>query len=180
MVGSLTSIYHGEESLPIQGIWARYRGRPARTCWGQNNRSIAQPAEYFRKGTRAIGTFSGKHCAVYGLPTAHRSPYRCFCLGQRLQHEEDVMQLVSYSPHSLDFTFVLYHSRRARQACCCSTRVVPCIPPSSLPFSSPSIIRTHRTMLCLTRSRISPAYVHAHTHTYSLYRLIPSQASNVF
>jgi hypothetical protein len=48
MVATLTSIYHGEESLPIQGLCARYRGRPARARWGQNNRSVAQPAEYFR------------------------------------------------------------------------------------------------------------------------------------
>jgi hypothetical protein len=46
MVATLTSIYRSEESLSIQGIRARYRGRPARARWGQNNRSVAQAAEY--------------------------------------------------------------------------------------------------------------------------------------
>ena len=137
MVGTLTSIYHGEESLPIQAICARYRGRPARARWRQNNRILAQPAEYSRERTRAIRTFSGRHWAVYCLSTALRSPYRHFCLGQRL-HEVDVMQLVSYSPqHSLAFTFVLYHPSRARKASCCSSLAFP-IPP----FLSP-VYHTH-------------------------------------
>ncbi|KAF8503289.1 hypothetical protein F5888DRAFT_1660582 [Russula emetica] len=33
------------------------------------------------------------------------------------------MHPVSYSPCSLDFTFILYRSSRARRACCCSTRL---------------------------------------------------------
>ena len=61
MVGTLTSIYRSEESLPLQGICARYRGRHARARWDQNNRGVVLPAEYFRGGARAIGTFSGKH-----------------------------------------------------------------------------------------------------------------------
>jgi hypothetical protein len=32
------SIYYAEESPPVQGICAGYRGRPARARWGQNNR----------------------------------------------------------------------------------------------------------------------------------------------
>ena len=54
MVGTLTSIYRGEESLPIQEICALHRGRPARARWGQNNRCIAQLAENFREGTQVI------------------------------------------------------------------------------------------------------------------------------
>jgi hypothetical protein len=34
-----------------------------------------------------------------------------------------VIQLVSYSPCSIAFTFVLYHSSHARRAWCCSTRL---------------------------------------------------------
>ena len=73
MVATLTTIYRGEESLRMQGIFARYRGRHARARWGQNNRSVAQPAKYFRGGARAID--AGKHCAVHCRATALRSPY---------------------------------------------------------------------------------------------------------
>ncbi len=64
MVATLGSFYHGEGSLPVQGICTRYRGGPARACWGQNNRSVAQPTEYFCGGAQGIGTFPGKHWAV--------------------------------------------------------------------------------------------------------------------
>jgi hypothetical protein len=84
MVATLTSIYHSEESLSIQRICAMYRGRPARARWGQNNRSVAQPAEYFRGGAQAIGTFSGTHWAVRCRATALRSLHRHFCLGRKL------------------------------------------------------------------------------------------------
>ena len=47
------------------------------------------------------------------------------------------MLLVSYSPHSLAFTPVLYHSSRARKASCCSSLAFP-IPP----FLSP-VYHTH-------------------------------------
>jgi hypothetical protein len=90
MVGTLTPIYRGEESLLIQGIRARYRGRPGRARWGENNRSVTQPAEYFRGGARAIGTFPGRHWAVCCRATALRSHYRHFCLGQS-QHGANVM-----------------------------------------------------------------------------------------
>src|SRR6266849_3062136 len=96
MVATLISIYRSEESLSIQEICARYRGRPARARWGQNNGSVARPAEYFREEAQAIGTFPGKHWAVRRRATAIRSPCRCCCLGQTLQHEVQVMQLVSY------------------------------------------------------------------------------------
>ncbi|KAF8495490.1 hypothetical protein F5888DRAFT_1711332, partial [Russula emetica] len=75
---------------------------------------------------------------------------------------------VSYSPCSLAFTFILYHSSHARRAWFCSTRLASClllhlspqaayffISPEknspSLPFSPPSIV--HCTILCLTRPR---------------------------
>ena len=121
MVGTLTSIYRGEESLSIQGICARYRGHPGRARWEQNNRSIAQAGGYFRGGARAIWTVPEKHWAVRCRATALRSPYRHFCLGQRLRHEIDVMQLVSYSTCSRVFTFILYRPCRAMTACYCST-----------------------------------------------------------
>jgi hypothetical protein len=71
----LPPIYRCEESLSMQGIWARYHGRPARTRWCQNNRSVAQPAEYFRGKSPALGNFPGKHWAVRCRTTALRSPY---------------------------------------------------------------------------------------------------------
>jgi hypothetical protein len=121
MVGTLTSIYRSEKSLRMQGICARYRGRPERARWGQNRR-VSNPAEYFRGGARGIGTCRGKHWAVRCCATAHRSPYRHFCLVQIL-----VTQLASYSPCTLAFTLILYHSSRARKACCSFTRLSPCI-----------------------------------------------------
>ena len=48
----------------IKGNCARYRGRSAGARWGQDSRSVAQPAEYFREGTRAIRTFPGNDWAV--------------------------------------------------------------------------------------------------------------------
>jgi hypothetical protein len=120
MVATLTSIYCGEESLPTQGICASYRGHPARARWGQNNRSVAQPAEYFCRGARVIETFPGKYWAVRCCATALRPPYHHLCLAQI---EVMAMQLVSYGPHTLDFTFILYYSSRARGASCCSNRL---------------------------------------------------------
>ena len=86
MVETLTSIYHGEESLSIQGIRARYRCRLARARRGQNNRSVAQPTEYFCGGARAIEIYPGKHWAVRCRAKAPslQSRYRYFHLGQRL------------------------------------------------------------------------------------------------
>jgi hypothetical protein len=67
----------------------------------------------------------------------------------------------------------------ARRACCCTTRLAFLLTSSSLlnfylslPFSLPSIV--HCTMLCLTRPRTCTC-----THTYCLYRLIPSLTSKV-
>ena len=74
MVATLTSLYHGEESLPIQGICARHRGRPEGARWGQNYRSFAQPGEYIRGGNRGVGNFHGKNWAARCRPTALRSP----------------------------------------------------------------------------------------------------------
>ena len=76
MVGTVTSIYRGEESLSIQRICGRYRGHPGRARWEQNNRSVAQAGEYFRGGARTIGTVPEEHWAVRCRTTALRSPYR--------------------------------------------------------------------------------------------------------
>src|SRR5258707_5384374 len=85
MVGTVTSIYRGEESPPTQGSCASYRGHPARARGGQNNRSFALPAEYFcaRVRVRATETFSGTHWAVRCRATAFRSPCHRFCLERR-------------------------------------------------------------------------------------------------
>ena len=102
MVGTLNSIYRGEESPPIQGVCARYhRCRPARarSIGGKITESVAQFAEYFRGGARAIiGILSGKHWAVRCRTTVLQSPYRRFRLGHKLQRMVAVMQTVSYSP----------------------------------------------------------------------------------
>ena len=52
----------------------------------------------------------------------------------------NVMQLVSYSPSSLGFTFTLYHSSRKRRACCCSTRLASCLLQLPLPHTLSSIV----------------------------------------
>ena len=39
MAGTVTPIYHREESLPTRESCALYRASPARACWGQNGRS---------------------------------------------------------------------------------------------------------------------------------------------
>ncbi len=80
MVGTVTFIYRGEESLPRQGIRAKYRGCPAEAGWWQDSRSIAQPAEHFCEEARAVWTFPGKPWAVCCRATAFQSPRRHFCL----------------------------------------------------------------------------------------------------
>jgi hypothetical protein len=76
MVATPTSIYCGKESPPIPQICTKYRSRPARVRLCQNNRSVAQSAEYFRGGARAIGTIPGNIWAVRYRATAFRSPCR--------------------------------------------------------------------------------------------------------
>src|SRR6266705_3103779 len=44
VVGTFTTIYGREESLPIQAICATHRARPTRAHWGEN-RSVAHIAE---------------------------------------------------------------------------------------------------------------------------------------
>src|SRR6266849_1706380 len=73
MVGTPTSIYCCEESLPIRGDPARYFVRPTRTRWRRNNRSPTLPAEYLLGRVRAIRTFSGSHWTVRCRQTAFRS-----------------------------------------------------------------------------------------------------------
>ena len=96
MVATLTSIYRREESLHIQGIRARYRVRPARARWGWNNRSVSEPAEYFRGGTRAIGVYPGKNWAVHFCATAPspRSHHRYSRLGQKLRPDVETVEVM--------------------------------------------------------------------------------------
>src|SRR6266446_10420482 len=86
MVGTLTSISYSKESLSIQGLCTRYRSRSPRNRW---DRSVAQPAEYFCRGARVIGTFPGKHWAVRCRARALRPLYHHFCLGWTPEYEED-------------------------------------------------------------------------------------------
>jgi hypothetical protein len=88
MVAAFPSFYGDEESLPMQGICTWYCGRPARARWGQNNRSVAQLAEYFRGGARAIGSLSGKHWAIRCRATTLWSSYRHFSLEQRIRIDD--------------------------------------------------------------------------------------------
>ena len=74
MVGTFAFVCRGEVSVPIHGIW--HRSRPERARWGQNNRSVSQPAEYFRGGAQAIRAFSEKYWTVCCRTTALLSPYR--------------------------------------------------------------------------------------------------------
>src|SRR6266478_4434418 len=87
MVGTFTSISRGKESLYIQGLCTRYRGRPPRNRW---DRSVAQPAENFREGASAIGTLPEEHWGVRCRARALRSLYHHFCLGWK----PDMMQVV--------------------------------------------------------------------------------------
>src|SRR6266849_10703638 len=57
MVGTPTSIYCCEESLPIRGDPARYFVRPTRTRWRRNNRSPTLPADIFLAGFEPSGPF---------------------------------------------------------------------------------------------------------------------------
>jgi len=148
MVGTLTSIYRGEESLPIQGICARYHGRPARACWGQYSRSVAQPAEYFRGEARAIGTFPGKRWAVRYRTTAPRSPYHHFCLAQRLQHEANVMKLPRKK------SLLLLNSPRLLLTSSFLLKISP-----SLPF----LFSIYRTLYHALSDTSLHMHVHAHT-----------------
>ena len=50
MVTTLTLIYCIEESILIQGLVPGIVAALQELVWGQNNRSVAQPAEYFRRG----------------------------------------------------------------------------------------------------------------------------------
>ena len=71
-----------EESLHMQDICAAYRACPTRARWGQDDRSVAHPAEYILGGTPGIGTCPGGHSAVRCRATGHRSPHSSFSLGR--------------------------------------------------------------------------------------------------
>ena len=163
MVATLTSIYGGEESSPIQGICVRYRDRPARARWGKNSGSVARLAKYFRGGTRAFRTFPGKHWAVYYRATALRSPYHHFCRGQIVAK---LMQLVRYALRPTPSPLLLSHSSCSTLAAQEDLAVAQLASPRLefsplLPFFTPSIV--YCTMLCLTRTRTCTL------HTSALY-----------
>ena len=46
-------------------ICAAYRARPARTCWGKNDRSFAHPGEYFIGGVLAVEAEGRNHLRYY-------------------------------------------------------------------------------------------------------------------
>ena len=83
MVGIFPTIYRGDESLPIQEICAKYRGRLATARWGQNDGSVAHSAEYIFGTAPAIGTYRGRHSEVRCCSTALQSTYNCFPLAER-------------------------------------------------------------------------------------------------
>src|SRR6266566_9935753 len=86
MVGTSTTIYGREESLPIQAFCTTHRARPTRAHW-RENRSVAHIAESFFGGVPAIGASPRRHCAVHFYATAHQSPCRHFGMGERLRAE---------------------------------------------------------------------------------------------
>src|SRR6266567_8663133 len=63
MVGTSTTIYGREESLPIQAICATHRACPTRAHWGEN-RSVAHIAESVLGGVPPIGTSPRRDLAV--------------------------------------------------------------------------------------------------------------------
>ena len=141
MVATPTSIYHDEESLPIQGICARYRGRPARARWGQNNRSVAQPAKYFRGGARVIrGPFQeniGRFVAARQLPD-HPIAISVWC------------------------------KYRLRSSLHNSLPLLPVLTSSFLIiFFRPSLSSIYLTLLCPTRPRTCTHTVSSYTSTLS-------------
>jgi hypothetical protein len=82
MTGTITPIYCCEESPPRCGICGTSRACPARTRWGQSDRSVAQPAEYILGGAPGIGTCPGGHSAVRFRATGNQSPCSRFYLGE--------------------------------------------------------------------------------------------------
>ena len=83
-----------EESLPIQGVCAAYRGRSARARCGKNDRSVAHPAEYFLRGARASWACPGRHWEDRYCATSLRSHYKRFPLGKRLDAGAGLVLLV--------------------------------------------------------------------------------------
>ena len=81
VAGILTPISRCEESLCMQGMCAMHRAFPARARWGQDDRSVARPAEYIPGGA-PIGTCPGMHSGVRCRATGHQSPHSSFSLGE--------------------------------------------------------------------------------------------------
>ena len=71
-----------KESLHVQDICATYRACPTGARWGQDDRSVAHPAEYILGGTPGIGTCPGGHSAVRFRATGNQSPCSRFYLGE--------------------------------------------------------------------------------------------------
>jgi F-box-like len=78
MAATITPFHIHEKPLPIRGDCATYRSCPARARWGQSDRSVARPREYFLGGGSAIGTCPGGHSAGRCCATGHQSPYSSF------------------------------------------------------------------------------------------------------
>ncbi|KAF8502708.1 hypothetical protein F5888DRAFT_1113768 [Russula emetica] len=81
MAGTFTSVYCCEESLPMREICTTYCTRPARTCRGQNDRSVAHPGECFLGGSSAVGTSPRRHRKVCCRATGHQLSCSSFPLG---------------------------------------------------------------------------------------------------
>ena len=81
MAATIATVRHCEESLLIQGVRATYYAFPARACRGKDDRSVAQPAEYFLGGAGDVRTCPGRHSAVRCQATS-QSPHSGFSLGQ--------------------------------------------------------------------------------------------------
>ena len=78
MATTVAPVYIREEPLPIRGDCATYRACAARARWGQSDRSVARPREYFLGGGPAIGTSPGGHSTGRYRPTGQQSPYSNF------------------------------------------------------------------------------------------------------
>ena len=76
-----------------------------------------------------------------------------------------------YSPHSLAFIFILYHSSRAATTCCYSMRVASCLLLhfSQLPLSLPS----YRTLYHIPSDTSSHMHL-LHAYVLHIYCLIPA------
>src|SRR6266566_389271 len=82
MAGCFTFMCCCEESLLIGGVCSPYFARPARTCWGKNDRSFARPKEHFLKRFSVGRTPPQGNKEVRCRTTARWSPCNSFLLGK--------------------------------------------------------------------------------------------------